>query len=138
MTYRAIDNPDVQRAFASYSEETRRKLMHLRQLIYEVASETEGVGTLQETLKWGQISFLTHSPKTGTTIRIDEYQPETQKIAFYVHCQTNLVDMFRQMYPDNFEYEGNRAVILNDQADNDVLKHFIELILTYHQRKKGK
>jgi hypothetical protein len=42
------------------------------------------------------------------------------------------------MYPDTFQYEGNRALIWDelDDAQVDILKHFIELALTYHQRKE--
>ncbi|MDJ0757543.1 MAG: DUF1801 domain-containing protein [Ardenticatenaceae bacterium] len=139
MNVQVIDNPEIQYVFDQYAEKTRQKLMRLRQLILTVASETEGVGTIEETLKWGQISYLTHNPKSGTTIRIDEYQPDTQQIACFVHCQTNLVDTFRHMYPDAFRYEGNRAVIWDelDEVQGDVLKQFIELALTYHQRKRG-
>lgn len=137
-----VDNqpidPNIQNVFDRYSEKTRQKLMDLRQLIIEVAAETKGVGELQETLKWGQISYLTVSPRSGTTIRIDEYHPDTQQIAMYVHCQTSLVETFRQMYSDDFQYEGNRAVIWNELSEIqiDILKHFIELALTYHSGKR--
>lgn len=136
MTIQSIE-PNVQNVFDKYPETIHQKLMQLRQLIIEVASETEGVGTLHETLKWGQISYLTQNPKSGTTIRIDQYQPESGQIAMFVHCQTSLVETFRQMYSGDFEYEGNRAVILSELNDNQIhiLKHFIELALTYHQRK---
>jgi len=139
MRTRPIDNPDVQVVFDSYPDVIREKLLHLRQLIFEVADKTDGVGTIEETLKWGQVSYLTHSPKTGTTIRIDAYQKETDKVAFFVHCQTSLVDTFQQMYPEVFDYEPKRAVIWDDLDDrqSDVLEHFIELTLTYHQRKRG-
>ena len=36
--------------------------MFLRQLIFETAAATEVVGELEETLKWGEPSYLT--PKT--------------------------------------------------------------------------
>jgi hypothetical protein len=139
MYSQAINNRDVQFVFEQYAETTRQKLMTLRQLIFDVASTTEAVGTIEETLKWGQISYLTHNPKSGTTLRIDEYQPDTQQIAVFVHCRTSLVETFQHMYPDYFRYEDNRAVIWDDldNARVEILKHFIELALTYHQRKKG-
>ena len=138
MSAQVIDNPEVQYVFDTYPEPTREKLMGLRQLIFDVAAETEGVGTIQETLKWGQISYLTSQPKSGTTIRIDEYQRETEEVALFVHCQTNLVDTFRQMSPDSFRYEGSRVVIWDNlnELQIDLLKDFIELALTYHQRKR--
>jgi hypothetical protein len=137
MDAHVISNPDVQFVFDQYTETTRQKLMQLRQLIFEVASTIEAVGTIEETLKWGQISYLTHNPKSGTTLRIDEYQPDTQRIAVFVHCQTSLVETFQHMYPDCFRYEGTRAVIWDDldSAQVDILKHFIELALTYHTQK---
>ncbi len=42
--------------------------MFLRHLVLETASETEGVNKLEETLKWGEPSYLT---KNGSTIRMD-------------------------------------------------------------------
>ncbi len=129
-----MNNPEVQFKFDTYPEPIRQKLMDLRQLIFDVAAETRGVGEIEETLKWGQISYLTHRPKSGTTIRIDQYRPETEQVAFFVHCQTSLVDTYRQMVPDGFDYEGTRAVIWNelDAKQVCILKDFIELALTYH------
>lgn len=133
-----IKNPEVQFKFDSYPEAMRNKFMDLRELIYEVAAETDGVGQIEETLKWGQISYLTHHPKSGTTIRIDEYQPESQQIAFFVHCQTSLVDTYREMVPNGFHYEGTRAVFWDNLNNGQIeqLKDFIELALTYHRRKR--
>ena len=39
----------------------RKKLLHLRQIILDTASETEGVNELEETLKWGEPSYLTEA-----------------------------------------------------------------------------
>lgn len=132
-----IKKDDVQRVLDSYSEPTQKMLIFLRTLIFDVANETEGVGTIEETLKWGQMSYLTHRPKSGTTIRMDEHQKGSQAIALFVHCQTTLVESFQQMYPDLFEYEGTRAIIFSSLNDEQVeaLKHFIEMALTYHQWK---
>ncbi len=137
MSLSTIDNPQVQMKFDQYPKATRAKLMMLRQLILDVASQTEEIGSIEETLKWGQISYLTQKPKSGTTIRIDAYNPASEEVALFVHCQTSLVDSFKFMYPDTFAYEGNRAVIFENLSGNqiNVLKHLIELALTYHQRK---
>lgn len=99
-----VDIPEVRRVFDAYPTPVRNKLMELRQLILDVAAETKDVGAIQETLKWGQISYVTHKPKSGTTIRVDEYQQEPQRVALFVHCRTTLVDTFRQMCPDDFSY----------------------------------
>ena len=63
-----IDNPEVARVFDGYPEPMRKKMMRLRQLVLDTASETEGVDAPEETLKWGEPSYLT---KDGSTIRMD-------------------------------------------------------------------
>jgi hypothetical protein len=49
-----IADPGVKKVFDGFSPALRKKLMGLRQLIFDVASDTEGVGEITETLKWGQ------------------------------------------------------------------------------------
>jgi len=48
-----IENLKVKEVFNNYPEDMRKKLMFLRQLILETASEIEGVNSMEETLKWG-------------------------------------------------------------------------------------
>jgi len=66
----------------------RQRLLALRWLILDTAAATAGVGRIEEALKWGQPSYLTTNPKSGSTIRIDQVPPGGY--ALYVHCQTNL------------------------------------------------
>ncbi len=65
-----INNPEVAAIFNSYPQKIRDKLMILRLLILETASTIEGVGELEETLKWGEPSYLTPKTKSGSTIRL--------------------------------------------------------------------
>ena len=58
--------------------------MGLRQLIFATAAETDGVGKIEERLKWGQPSYLTESSGSGTTIRIDALKNEPGKYARYL------------------------------------------------------
>ena len=46
-----INNPEVAAVFKSYPKKIRAKLMFLRQLIFDTASVTDGVGEIEETLK---------------------------------------------------------------------------------------
>ena len=57
----------------------------------------------------------------------------------YVHCQTNLVSTFREIYPDSFSYEGNRSIVFDaaDGLPEEELRHCISLALTYHLRKRA-
>ena len=63
-------SPTVAAVFATYPKPMRSKLMALRQLIYETAAATDGVGAITETLKWGEPAYLTAATKSGTTVRI--------------------------------------------------------------------
>ncbi len=138
-TNRRFESPDVAAVFDSYPKDTKKPLLRLRQLIFETASSTVGVGDLQETLKWGQPSYLTTKPKTGSTIRIDRVKGGEGRYAMYFHCQTNLVSTFREIYPEAFSFEGNRSIVFDagDSLPEAELRHCISLALTYHLRKKA-
>ncbi len=123
--------------FARYPEPTREKLLFLRDLVLQTAKETAGVGKIEEALKWGQPSFLTPETKNGSTIRIDQTKADNGQYAIYFHCQTNLVDRFRELYPQEMKYGGNRCIIFEaeDNIPVPALKHCISMALTYHLKK---
>lgn len=128
-------NPTVAAVFEGYAPPLREKLMHLRMLIQQAAAETEGVGPLEETLKWGEVSYLTSASGSGTTVRIGR-DKATDRPAIYVNCQTDLLSRYRTLYPDAFAYDGDRGVVIGDAPDEAALKHMIALALTYHASKK--
>jgi hypothetical protein len=112
----------------------------LRRLFYKVATKTSGVGELEKAVKWGQASYITSQTKSGSTIRIDAVKNSCDKYAMYFHCQTTLVDTFKEIYRDEFIFEGNRALIFDvkDKVPVDALSHCIEMALTYYLNKKKK
>jgi hypothetical protein len=134
-------DPMVAAVFAAYPAKSRAKLLALRKLILETAANTPGVGALDETLKWGQPSYLTKESRSGSTIRIDRVKAEAgggrERYALYVHCQTTLVSTFRQLYRDELTFGGNRSILLD--ADRPLpkaaLQHCIALALTYHRNR---
>lgn len=113
-------------------------MLALRRLIFDTAGNIEGVGPLQEVLKWGQPSYLTQKTKSGSTIRIDRMKSTASQYAVYFHCQTNLVETFRELYPTELSYGGNRSIILNadDEVPEPALRHCVALALTYHLNKR--
>ena len=139
MKDRQIENPHVAAVFNNYPETMRKKLMFLRQLIFDTAAATEGVGELEETLKWGEPSYLTPKTKSGSTVRIDWKKSNEDQYAMYFKCTTNLVETFREKYPTEFRYGGNRSIIFNEDDEIPVkeLSDCIALALTYHLRKKS-
>ena len=54
-----IQNRAVARVFEAYPPAIQPKLFVLRELIFATAAATEGVGELEETLKWGEPAYLT-------------------------------------------------------------------------------
>ncbi len=133
-----IKNPEVAAVFKSYPQKIRAKLMFLRQLILETAAAIEGVGEIEETLKWGEPSYLTPKTKSGSTIRIDWKKSQEEKYAMYFKCTANLVPAFRERYTREFRFEGNRSIIFNIDEEIPIkeLKSCIALALTYHRNKK--
>ncbi|MEK0317003.1 DUF1801 domain-containing protein [Cohnella sp. 56] len=129
-----IENSKVAAVIAQYPANIQKKIFILRQLILDTASETDGVDEVEETLKWGEASYVT---KTGSTIRLGWKKSSPGQYALYFNCKTKLVETFREIYRDKFIFEGNRAIVFNEQ---DVLlvnelKQCIALSLTYHARK---
>jgi hypothetical protein len=133
-----FSDPAVDAVFNTYPPPLRTKLLALRRLILETARTTTGVGALQETLKWGQPSYLTTATKSGSTVRIDQVKSASYCYAIYFHCQTDLVETFRELYPTEFTYGGNRSILLNakDKIPEPALRHCIALALTYHLNKR--
>ncbi len=134
----AFENQKVKEVFDRYPEHVRPYLLSLRQLILDTASETEGTGTLEETLKWGEPSYLTSQTKSGSTIRIDWKKRHADVYAMYFNCQTNLVSTFREIYSDELTFEGNRSIVFNlgNELPVDALTHCISMALTYHLNKR--
>jgi len=125
--------------FKTYPPAVRARLMALRELVFETAIRTPGVGSLTESLKWGQPSYLTAKTGSGTTVRIDRLKAD-DGYAVYFHCQSGLIGQFRELYPDTFRYEGKRAIRfdIRDRLPVRELSHCIALALTHHLRRKPK
>jgi hypothetical protein len=132
-----FSDPDVARLFKAYPPALRGKLMAVRELVFNTARNTPGVGALTETLKWGQPSYLTAATGSGSTVRIDRLKTD-DGYALYFHCQSGLIGQFRALYADTFRYQGERAILfsLDDRVPTSELGHCIALALTHHARKK--
>jgi hypothetical protein len=133
-----LANSAVDVVFSSYPQPIRAKLLALRRLILDTAASTKGVGQIEETLKWGQPSYLTPETGSGSTIRIDRVKSSADQYAVYFHCQTDLVATFRELYPKEFIYGGNRSIILDTakKIAEPALRHCVALALTYHLNKR--
>jgi hypothetical protein len=124
--------------FSTYPKPVRGRLLALRKMIFDVGERTPGVGELEESLHWGQPSYLTPETGSGSTIRIDHIRNEPDKCALYFICTPGLVEDFREFYEDEMKFEGNRSIVFDvgDRLPEEALRHCISLALTYHLRKK--
>jgi len=128
-----FQDEQVAQVFATYPSEYQAKLLHLRELIFAKALDMD-IHHLEETLKWGEPSYLTNK---GSTIRVAWRKSSPNQCAIYFNCKTQLIDTFREIYPDTFHYEANRAIVFEaqDKPPVDALKHCITLSLRYHSIK---
>lgn len=133
-------NSDVEAVFVTYPKDVRARLIEVRQLIFETAAATAGVGALEETLRWGEPSYLTTASKSGSMVRMHWKPADADHYRILFHCQTNLVATFRTLYPTEFLYEGNRSILLKrrEPAPIDALRHCVTLALTYHLVRKAR
>ena len=86
--------------------------MALRALIMQTAATTPGVGTIEESLKWGEPAFITSASKSGSTVRIGWKAATPDQYFMYFICTTNLIETFKTIFPHDFEYEGNRVQVV--------------------------
>lgn len=135
-----IANPAVAKVFDAYPANIRRKMRALRELILQTAAATEGVGELEETLKWGEPAYLSSKTGSGSTVRIDWKKARPAEYAMYFNCQTTLVETFKTIFPKEFRYEGNRAIVFSQDEPiaKGALAFCVAAALTYHRAGKSR
>jgi hypothetical protein len=129
-------NSEIRPVFDKCSPHTKQALLTIREWIFEIAESSNEIGQIEECLKWCEPSYLTQSPKSGTTLRLSQRQSNPSEYGLFVHCQTTLIEEFRVVYPD-LNYDKNRGVLFDSRKpiQTDTIKQFIYLALTYHSRK---
>jgi len=121
--------------FDSYPINVKDKLQTLRNLVLEAAEELDDIEEIEETLKWGEPSFLT---KKGSTVRMDWKAKNPGQYAIYFKCTSKLVTTFKEVFGDTFTYEKTRAILFdleNDIIPKKELKLCIKAALRYHKVK---
>ena len=122
----------VANKYNSYPPKVRVELLKLREIIIDIALNDDQIDYLGEELKWGEPSFLTKS--SGTTLRIDWKENSQNHISLFVNCRTKLVSIYKDLYPDDFEYIGNREIRLSlfKKYSLEKISKCIELALKYN------
>ena len=122
-------NSEVQEKFDSYPEHIVPLMIQLRNLVLSVAKNHD-LGDVKETLKWGEPSY---SVESGSTVRMDWKRKTPNQYFLFFHCQTKLVDTFRELFSNTLKFQDNRAVVLNvsNKLPERALRCCIELAFRY-------
>ena len=128
-------NKEFEAKLRSYPDFVRDKMYYLRELVKETAAEMPEVIELEETLKWGEPSFLT---KNGSTLRMDWKKKTPDQYQMYFKCTSRLVETFKLVFGNQFQYEKSRAIVF--QIDQKIpmreLKKCVRAALLYHKVKE--
>ncbi len=128
-------DPKAKVKLDEYPKKINEKITALRKLIIEVAKENSSISEIEETLKWGELSYISQH---GSTLRIDWKEKNPTQYALYFSCTSQLVPTFKIVFGNTFMYEKNRAIIfdLDESLPRQELKKCIEAALVYHKVKK--
>ncbi|MFK8079570.1 MAG: DUF1801 domain-containing protein [Granulosicoccus sp.] len=133
---RKFTNASVEAVFENYPEPVKASLFGIREIVLDTADSLELPEGVEETLKWGEPSYLPKKARIGSTVRIGEF--DDSHVALYFNCQTMLVENFRAMYGDDLAYSKNRAVLfpLGEPLPEEVIKVCTRMALRYHLDKR--
>lgn len=126
-------NSLIENRVKTFPEMAQKRFLEIRSLIYRVACENE-LGEVDETLKWGQPSYLC---KRGSTLRVDWQPRYAENIELFFNCKTSLVETIKEVYGDIFYYRGNRMISLPlNEVYPDELEACVLMALNYRKLKK--
>lgn len=120
---------------AGYKGAALEQLRPLRRLVLDTAAAANGVGPIEESLKWGEPSYAPLKKGIGSSVRIAPRRDG--KVSMNFICHTGLVAKFRELYPDALGFEGNRTIVIDPDTPlpEAELRHCIGMALTYHRSK---
>ena len=126
-------NHDVKKKFDAFPELANHQLMAVRKLIFDI-SGTEHIPEITETLKWGEPSYLS---KYGSTVRLGWRSKYPDHISVFFNCKTSLVETFRELYRDDFQFIDNRELrlLIAKSIPMAQLMSCITMSLRYHKIK---
>ncbi len=112
-------------------------MAQIRALILAAADATQ-TAPIVETLKWGEPAYLPPR-KMGTTIRLAWSAKHRDHCGLYVHCQTDLISRCRTLFPEEFGYLDNRAVLIpvTGPIPEAAVQQIAGMALTYHRDKRS-
>lgn len=127
---------EVQRVFDACTVQNRTGLLRLRSLIFACASDHPQIGSVVESLRWGQPAYLTPATGAACSLRIGAQRDDG--FGLFVHCKTDLIATFLAGPGAGQRSAGKRAILFRDVADIQAapIGMLIAGALTYHQRRR--
>lgn len=124
----------VDKKFLSFPKNVQKALSPIRQLIIDCATELDDVHHLEESLKWGELSYKT---KQGSPVRVNWSSKEKDHFGIYFICSTSLVETFKFVFGDEFNYDKNRGLIfgLEDEIPEEAVKRCVKMAMRYKELK---
>lgn len=126
---------DVAHVIEHYPVKAKSVFNNVRKIVISAAKASGGLDNTTETLKWGEPSYLADG---GSTVRMKWTEKEPDQFFLYFNCNSILVETFKELYRDEFTYDGNRAMSfpLKGKIPTAALKHCITMSMQYHKLKK--
>ena len=121
-----------------WSEPAQQALWRCRTLFHLIADEN-GLGDLDEALKWGQPAWRPKRPRTGSTLRMGWSEVTPDQLALYVDCKTDLAQRMYSLYPDLPRNDGRRALAISlaQAFPEQAMAHLAEMTFSYHLKKRA-
>lgn len=123
---------------SGWSDTAQAAAWTCRTLFHRIAQE-RNLGTLEESLKWGQPAWRPARPRTGSTLRMDWHTETPERLDLFVDCKTDLAARMADLYPDLPFNDGRRhlAIDLVWPLPEQALAHLAELTFTYHIARRA-
>ncbi len=133
-TFLPFQSSEIEAIFSDYPPPIQNRCLHIRQLIFDIANQYPEIGPLEETLRWGEPSYIPNKTKSGSMIRLHHYPLKPFDFSVFFLCQTQLVTTFKELYPSTFHFSGNRSLdfLVSEPMPWPELQHCIFMALSYH------
>lgn len=121
---------NVELVTAQYPDHIQSRFDEFKSMVHSVAEGIDDIKWIEESIKWNEPTFKSN---IGSPFRFGWSSKASDQFGLYFICTTTLVETYKKLYPDFFNFDGNRGLIFqsNDPFPKEPLLHCIELALRY-------
>lgn len=113
-----------------YPSNVLSRFEEFRNLVLGIAENMGDLKWMEESLKWNEPSFRSN---IGSPVRFGWNDKSPNQFGLYFICTTTLVETFHQLYPDFFQFDGNRGLLfqVDEVFPAEPLSLCLQLALRY-------